>query len=420
MVHKQATAEEVSGITDMAIAAFDAADYTRASKLARRAAGMSAGLEDSVRLVILLDELGEDGPADRLRRQIMERIETDSLETEIGAATLANLGDIAQSLGADETAETLLMRAHEAADTNGKAEALLLQQLLPNGEIRRLLEIWTRFVARCTGDQKPRAVLTLVLALTHFGHREQARAVLETARPLFDDSAFETALEEIFGDGPQQNQREMAAQLFDGFANTYDRNLKSIGNNGPQMISQMLERIGIGPGAGLSVLDAGCGTGLCAPLLRPCARHVHGCDVSIQMLELCKHKGVYDLLTRTDLNTAPTLPEGPFDLVVSGDVLVYFEDISDVFRNIAGVLRPGGWFVFTIEDATEEGPATGYQRRSSGRYAHTLDHVADKLAAAGFSRPKAEFADVLRHEYRQPIQGRAIAAQKLAIFGAAG
>ncbi|MDV7141634.1 methyltransferase domain-containing protein [Tropicimonas sp. TH_r6] len=420
MARKELSAEDCNALTEKAIAAFDAADYALAAKLARRAAKGAPGLEDAARLVILLNELGEDNPAGRLRAQIMERIESDALGAEVDAATLATLGDFALSLGDEDKAEALLTRAHEMADTHGKAEGLLLIMLLPRGEIRRLLEIWTLYVDRCEPDQKGKAVLTLVLALAHFEQRDQARAVLDMARPILDDGTYEKAIEEIFGDGPQQNQREMAAELFDSFASTYDRNLKSIGNNGPQMICRMFDMIGIGPGAELSVLDAGCGTGLCAPLLRPYARHIHGCDVSVQMLELCKHKGAYDLLTRTDLNTAPTYPEGPFDLVVSGDVLVYFQDVMDVFRNIADVLRPGGWFVFTIEDAMDLAPDTGVLRRSSGRYAHTLDHISEKLAEAGLSRPKAEFAANLRHEYRQPIQGRAIAAQKLAILGASG
>ena len=62
--------------------------------------------------------------------------------------------------------------------------------------------------------------------------------------------------------------------------------------------------------AGKAVLDAGCGTGLCAPLLRPHATHLTGCDISVPMLEKAKAKLGYDALLRSDLGAPVTLPPG--------------------------------------------------------------------------------------------------------------
>ena len=72
---------------------------------------------------------------------------------------------------------------------------------------------------------------------------------------------------------------------------------------------------------------------------------------------------------------------------------------------------------FTVEDATEEEAPPGYLLRSSGRHAHAPSHVASALTEAGFTPPKAETRDVLRREFRSPVYGRVVAAQRLALFG---
>ena len=60
----------------------------------------------------------------------------------------------------------------------------------------------------------------------------------------------------------------------------------------------MLENSGLEPSKQLDVLDAGCGTGLCGPLLAPYARRLIGVDLSEGMLALAKEKHVYDALIK--------------------------------------------------------------------------------------------------------------------------
>ena len=53
---------------------------------------------------------------------------------------------------------------------------------------------------------------------------------------------------------------------------------------------------GLEPSKRLDVLDAGCGTGLCGPLVAPYARRLAGVDLSEGMLAHAKEKNVYDEL----------------------------------------------------------------------------------------------------------------------------
>lgn len=407
-------------LTEQSIAAYEARRTTRAVTLARKAIAARPGLEDATRLVQVLRGLGETQDAEALAEETVARLEKAAANQPEDANVLGLCGHLMMELDRFDRAEDLLLRANEIDPTDGRPQVLLLHVLLKRGEPDKLLEIWEPFLNETKNQAEH--LLLLAKALGHFGFREHGMRVLAAGEPLFakDREVFETAMANLRGEAGGMSQRDHASELFDQAARSYDENLKAIGNAGPQMIGQMLARLDFKPGADLAILDAGCGTGLCARYLRPYAAMVHGCDVSVNMLNLCKEKHLYDLLTRTDLSTRATYPEGPFDLVACGDVLTYFGDLREVFGNVAAVLRAGGWLLFTVEDATEEAPAAGHVVRPSGRHAHALGYVADTLAASGFSRPKAEFADTLRYEFRQPIQGRVIAAQKLAIFGPAG
>lgn len=411
-------AKKAHKFLEQAIAAYESGVTNRARKLARRANEAGPDLFDATRLVQLLRALDLEKPAENLADRTVETLVAAAASAAGDGAALAEYGHFLLELNRRDLAEPLLIQAHESGQLDGRAELLLLGVMLERGEVDKLLQIWQRFLDETEDPARHAAVL--VKALGHFGHRDRAEEALRRAEPHFaeDRETFEAMLANLRGIADPEQQGTDAARMFDEIADGYDSNLQAIGNAGPAMIGRLLEQIDLPAEGRLEMLDAGCGSGLCAPYLRPYAASIHGCDVSVKMLELCKGKHLYDLLTRTDLNVAATFPQGPFDLVASGDVLVYFGDLHEVIGNIGKVLKPGGWFLFTFEDCSEEAPAAGHVLRTSGRYAHGYNYVCDLLGRAGFSRPTAEFRDVLRHEFGQPVPARAVAARKLAVFDA--
>ena len=74
-----------------------------------------------------------------------------------------------------------------------------------------------------------------------------------------------------------------------------------------------------------------------------------------------------------------------FDLIISADTLVYFGALEAVFDAAYRALRPDGLLIFTVEEAGDDQPETGYRINPHGRYSHSRAYVESALTAAGFA-----------------------------------
>jgi SAM-dependent methyltransferase len=108
--------------------------------------------------------------------------------------------------------------------------------------------------------------------------------------------------------------------------------------------------------AGDRILDAGCGSGIYTEwLLEHGAADVVGVDVSEGMLERARER-VGDEATyhRADLgDSLQFLDVDDFDGVVSGLALDYVADWHHVFGELARVVQPGGFVVFSVGHPVE-------------------------------------------------------------------
>jgi SAM-dependent methyltransferase len=176
----------------------------------------------------------------------------------------------------------------------------------------------------------------------------------------------------------------------------------------------MLEDSGLEPSKDLDVLDAGCGTGLCGPLVATYARRLTGVDLSSGMLAQAKAKWVYDALVKGELTEYLRNNVQSFDLIVSADTLVYFGELEPVVSAAAGALRPNGLFIFSLEHA-QDGAADldghpGYHLELHGRYSHSRAYVEQLLTDAGFAPEIAQAH--LRTESGVPVNGLVVRASK--------
>jgi predicted TPR repeat methyltransferase len=71
---------------------------------------------------------------------------------------------------------------------------------------------------------------------------------------------------------------------FDAFADSFHAKLEQFRYRAPQFVADAVLRIHGEPDKQLDVLDAGCGTGLCGPMVAPYARRLVGMDLSAPML----------------------------------------------------------------------------------------------------------------------------------------
>lgn len=207
----------------------------------------------------------------------------------------------------------------------------------------------------------------------------------------------------LAGGGPTPDKAPEAyvRQLFDDYADRFDQSLvEKLEYCAPQVLADALART-VDRRGGLAVMDAGCGTGLAAPVLKPYASRLEGVDLSPAMVERAAERDLYDELVVGELVGTLTDRPAAYDLVVAADVLVYLGDLAPVMQAARTALKPGGSFAFTVEKAED---AASYMLGAKHRYAHAAAYVADTAQAAGFTVALLEDA-VTRRDGGRDVPG---------------
>lgn len=191
---------------------------------------------------------------------------------------------------------------------------------------------------------------------------------------------------------------EFVRELFDQYAHRFDAHLAGgLGYRTPALVGQVVDGLGLAPGP---VVDLGCGTGLCAPLLRAHAQPLVGIDLSGRMLEHARARGLYDELVEGEITAELGHRPQAFGLAVAADVLVYFGALEELFAAVHAALRPGGCFVFSVE----EGEAEDFVLRPTRRYAHSAAYLERLAGQQGFACRRLE-PTVLREEAGAEVAG---------------
>lgn len=198
--------------------------------------------------------------------------------------------------------------------------------------------------------------------------------------------------------------------VFDGFAASFDQKLQKLGYRAPQLVGDALAALADRLPAQAAILDAGCGTGLCAPLLRPYAARLEGVDLSQGMLDRAQDRG-YDLLVHAELTAFLAARPATYDAVVSADTLCYFGDLAGFLAAAHGALRGSGVLIFSLEALMDD--TQDYQLQIHGRYSHSKAYVMRQLAAHGFAVEKLD-QEVLRQELIESVQGWLVSASRIA------
>jgi predicted TPR repeat methyltransferase len=214
-------------------------------------------------------------------------------------------------------------------------------------------------------------------------------------------------------DVPTRASDDFVRQVFDTLAAGFDEHLRQLQYRAPELtIDALALRVGA-PRRQLDILDAGCGTGLCGPLLRPYARRLVGVDLSNAMLDKAVDRGVYDELVTAELTSYLRSQPEAFDIIASVDTLVYFGELAPVFVAASAALRAGGHFSFTVESADGRGERAsgGYHINASGRYSHHEAHIRQRLAACDLAAVSVASV-TLRKESGSGVAGYVVVATK--------
>ncbi len=203
---------------------------------------------------------------------------------------------------------------------------------------------------------------------------------------------------------------EYITRTFDSFADSFDMVLKGLEYKAPFLVADAVREIQQKSAKALHILDAGCGTGLCGPLLKPHAARLVGVDLSAKMLERAKKRECYDDLVQAELTAFIAAYGTGCDVIVSADTLVYFGDLDPVCRATTTALHPEGYLIFTLEQA-EETVSPGYKISPHGRFSHTETYIRGVLASTGLTIIKLEKV-MLRYEAGNPVDGFLVVAKK--------
>ncbi len=341
-----------------------------------------------------------------------------------------NMGAVLRGLGRLPEA----LEAYRQASERRPASAEIHHRLgLVLAELERFEEAIAAQEAALRCDAGHEEAIEQLGGLLHrMGRSEDARMVLGNAvfqlgdskvalnllqfwlRLMPDDPIAQHRLAAWFGQdqAPARASDAYVTYLFDRYAEGFDQHLvQELKYQGPAVIADRLAEVLGVPAARLDVLDAGCGTGLCAPLLRPYARHLAGVDLSPRMLDKAREGGSYDELVTAELTAFLAARPQTYDLIVSADTLVYFGALETVFAAAAAALRPDGWLAFTVEAATGDVPPGGFRINHSGRYSHAAEYARQALADAGLEiRLMATAA--LRRECDRPMEGYVVLARR--------
>lgn len=244
----------------------------------------------------------------------------------------------------------------------------------------------------------------MLYGMVRSGNEAQARAHAERWKAAYpnDSVAQHMASAVLGGQVPERAGDAYVRETFDRFAEDFEKVLGGLGYRVPEILcAAILEQM---PGrTALSVLDAGCGTGLCAPFLRPVAKSLVGVDLSGGMLEKARARKIYDALHETELGIFLAKTTDRYDLSVAADVFCYFGALTPSFSALAAKMSPQGLFGFTVEalppDATA---ADGYRLGPTGRYQHDETYVKQALEQAGFSVLRFDHTHG-REEMGQPV-----------------
>jgi predicted TPR repeat methyltransferase len=341
--------------------------------------------------------------------QVYER--SIELDGDANADVWNNLGVVRRALGRTAEAAQAYEKAIEIDPRHADAYHNMGNLLTGIGRIRESVEFFCTSIT--LRPRHPETRRLLGVAYANLGRMAEARAVYQ--QWLDEEPGNPIALHMLAGCGssniPVRASDRFVELVFDSFAASFDVKLNKLHYRAPQLVAEEVGQLYGAAARGLLVADAGCGTGLCGPLLAPFAKRLLGVDLSEQMLTKARERGVYDELTRGELSAFLRANPDSFDVVVSSDTLCYFGSLDEPLQAASKALRGGGTFVFTVEKLADGAGAGSYHLAAHGRYSHTQAYVEARLAAARFEIINIRTA-VLRLESGSPVAGLLVSARR--------
>lgn len=217
------------------------------------------------------------------------------------------------------------------------------------------------------------ALINLGATFLQKNHPQSACDYYERAQAIQPSPAVSYVLDAL-----QQKKTSSTAptdyivDLFDNYAFRYDQHLCDVLDYQlPKRLSHIIPAHLNLPEQSCMTLDLGCGTGLCAQLLHGFSRSLIGIDLSPNMLDIAREKLYYDHLICADICLLQQAYDNQVDFILTADTLPYIGDLEPVFKVAQRYLKPGGYWVFSIE----ENFTSDYVLTQSARFSHHPGYI---------------------------------------------
>ena len=155
------------------------------------------------------------------------------------------------------------------------------------------------------------------------------------------------------------NGPDDAKRLYADWAETYDQEFAGAMDFivPDRVAAAYLSADGRGP-----VLDFGCGTGLAGvALARLAVGPIDGADLSSEMLDVARRKGVYRDLIAGDVMARLDIPNGSYQGIISSGTFTHGHVGPDALNELLRIAAPGAQFALSINGAHFE--AAGFRAK---------------------------------------------------------
>ncbi len=321
----------------------------------------------------------------------------------------SNIGTVLLRLGRLEEAAVACAKAVELSPDSAEAHSNLGDALKGLQRFEEAAAAYRRTMVLKPGMKD--VLRNLAAVLRNSGRLDEAAEVLKQwlRQDPHDPIAQHMVPAYCGGDTPARASDDYVRRVFDEFAESFDDDLRGLDYRGPRLIAEAMTAE-LGQAAGLDVLDAGCGTGLCGPLLRPVARRLVGVDLSGAMIQHARRLNLYDDLVEGELTGYLSAHPQDFDLIVAADTFNYFGALEPLLTAAARALREGGILIYTLEQGDASARAADYRLNPHGRYSHNQDYVERCMSESGLRISSMESA-TLRKEREEPVTGMVVRAR---------
>jgi ubiquinone/menaquinone biosynthesis C-methylase UbiE len=167
---------------------------------------------------------------------------------------------------------------------------------------------------------------------------------------------------------PEEAEQQQPASAYDEIAEWYDDSVKSRSLIHELVLPPLFDLIG--NVKGLRVCDLACGQGVVARHLAKSGAAVVGVDTSARLLDIARRYEAEEPLgivyQHDDAQALATLPDTAFDGVACNMALMDIPDVAATFRAVHRILRPNGWFVFSITHPCFQTPTSTWMDKADG------------------------------------------------------